>query len=234
MGYAEDVLGNSTLNVPLAQPIPENYTVGINLLFSPMGGTLEIKAGNNLFSINTFSQNSYYTWVTLNLTSSVKSFSLTNVRGVQSVNLIASLPKTLFTSSESAINKILKARHIVVLSKTTNLKASENTSVVTGVFNSNSRVNDLDLRGIQFPLVILLPAPYESSYLLRVDNASATEIPVWGNFYALLLTDNNGQNVTLEIVNDSFYSGVTIYGAPALILSVAMVDLICFKWRKKK
>jgi hypothetical protein len=234
IGYAEDVLRDSSLNVPVAQAIAGNDTVGINLLFSPMGGPLEVKAGNNLFSINTFSESSYYRWITLNLTSAVKSFNLTNIQGVQSVNLIASVPKTLFTSSESTINKILNAGHIVTLGKTTNLKASKNTSIVTGVFDSNKRINDLNLSGKHFPLVLLLPAPYSSRYLLRVYNASVKEIPVWGVFYGLLLTNQSGGKVTLELVNSSFYSGITIYSAPTLILTVVMVDRIIIRRRKKK
>lgn len=233
-GYAEDVLSNSSLKVPVSQPITKNDTVGIDLLFSPMGGPLEIKAGNNLFFINTFSGSSYYKWITINLTTTVKSFILTNTEGVQSVNLIASLPKTLWASAKSAISEILSTKHIVALGKTLNLSASDNTSKITGIFDINKQINNLVLIGKQFPQAILLPAQYGSNYLLSVHNASATEIPVWGYYYGLLLTNQSEGNVTLKLINYSFYSGITIYGAPALILAVIIINRFINKRRTRK
>ncbi len=235
VGYAEDVLAGSSLSVPLGNEITRGDSVGINLLFSAMGGPLKIVLGNDTYMLNTFSPNgSYYKWVTLNASGKVSSMEFINLYGVQSVNLIATLPDSILTSAESTINTILATKNKVSTGERMTLNYSVDYANITGIFDSNNEINSISVNNIHSPTLLILPTHYPSGFSASTSNATSIEVPVWGYFSGLLLLNNSRATVNIKLTNNTFYSGIIVYTSPILVAATVLVNRYILRRRKKK
>ena len=200
-----------------------------------MGGPLRIVLGKNTFTLNTFSANgSYYKWITLNSAGKVTSIEFTNIYGIQSVNLIATLSGSILTSAESTIGTILASKETVSLNDYTSLNCHGSNAKVRGIFNTNSELNSISVNNMQSPTLLLLPVRYPSGLSVSAINVSSTEVPVWGYFSGLLISNHGNGSATIRLVNNTIYSGILIYTPPALATSVILVNKYASRRRKKK
>lgn len=233
IGYAEDILANSKLTIQLSQNVNDNDMVGINLLFSPMGGPLNVAMGNHTTTIDTFSNESFYKWISLNDTVDTKTITFQNGFGVQSINLIVSLPKSLMTSAKIAINSILNHKPEIFLGGGYIEHLDSMTVNISGIFNGNSCTNTIEATTGQSTIMLLLPTEYSSAFSISAKNATFAEVPVWGYFLGVVLTEHSGDKIIVTLRNSSFYSGVIIYSPLILSGVIIIINPFIMKRRKK-
>lgn len=233
IGYAEDILAGSSLTVPLSHNVNSGDIVGINLLFSPMGGPLKLSVGNCTNTVNTFSNSSFYKWIALNLTGKARTLTFRNEFGVQSVNLIASLSAFLMTSAKFKIGSIVNTKTEIYLGSGYSEHFHSVNAKISGNFDRNNRINMIGATTNQSTTLLLLPTDYSFEFSISVKNATVTEVPVWGYFLGVLLTNHSNGNLTVVITNPSFYSGAVIYAPFLSIVVITAFNTLVLKRRRK-
>ena len=229
IGFAESVLNNSSIVIPLSKKLNSQDIIGMNILFSPMGGPLRVYDGSNEFTIDTFNSNgSYFRWVSLNGTANSSQLKLENVYGVQSVNLIVITTEKSYESTFETINGLLNGKQI--FSQEERSQIIGNGIKVYGIFDLNAQSDVIFATGLRDKsTLLLLPTLYPLSYSISASSGSISYVPVWGAFTGLLIDNPTGPNVIVKITNGSYYSGVEIYSPLMLMAAI----YIFYSYRKR-
>lgn len=210
-GYAESILANSSVKIPIKEQL--NGKLSLYLLFSPLGGQLEIKIGGHNEYINTYSNSSNFKWISFNISFPFNGIKLINLNGTQSINLITFANYSLFNGVCNDIkdllikktqNNVSSIKEKISISTTSKFKPSIGNNVIN--FNSSNYG--------EFGIVL----PENVNYGLEVKslNSNAHIIPVWGNYLGILVNNISERNLTLNISsqNISLIPIIVFYSMP--------------------
>jgi len=234
VGFAESVKNNSNLTVPLSSQVGSNGIVGINMLYSPMGGEIRINIGSEEYNLSTFSGNgSYFKWIMLNAPEGSKNIKFQNLNGVQSINMILETSLNTYEEAQTEIQKLTNGKLIIELGHSSQEIGSgmENTTI-RGNFDLNAEQNVIFVSGLNSPsLALLLPTGYPMVYRPNISNSngSVTYLPFWGSFAGLIINNITRGETLIKVVNQSYYTGAYVYWP---IIAIGIIYL--YKGRKMK
>jgi|GEM_PF-4364051 len=234
VGFAESVKNNSNLTVPLPSQAGSNGIVGINMLYSPMGGGIRINIGTEEYNLSTFSGNgSYFKWIVLHAPEGSKNIKFQNLNGVQSINMILETSLNIYEEAQTEIQKLTNGKLIIELGHSSQEIGSgmENTTV-RGNFDLNAEQNVIFVSGLKSPsLALLLPTGYPMVYTpnISISNGSVTYLPFWGSFAGLIINNITRGETLIQVVNQSYYTGAYVYWP---IIAIGIIYL--YKGRKMK
>jgi hypothetical protein len=210
-GYAESTLPNSSISIPIKENI--NGKLSLNLLFSPLGGKLEIRIGNNIEYIDTYSNSSYFKWISFNVSVPLNGIQIVNINGIQSVNLITFAKDSLFNQVCNEIKQLL-----VNKTQSEGSLANESNSIGTiSNFQPAMRSNELNLNlSSNKEFIIILPENVNYGLKIKSLNSNAIIVPVWGNYLGILVNNIFGKNlaITISISNVNLSYIIIFYSMP--------------------
>ena len=247
-GYIFSVTPNSTIDIPIPSGTSQTH-IAVNCLFSPGGGEINVIFGNENFTISTFSNISYYGWVTLPFQDAGKQLKFVNLKGMQSINLVMEYNEEQLTVAKGIINNIIKNESLFSLSNFTvyahSIKYANFLSPPANdveVYNNFSISNEKNLILMRtssildsFSILLVLPS-LRVNYQYVVDASTATGqpvkaylSPVWGNFMGTLIRGvHPGTPILIKIYIPSlqfYWAGLMYVVLLASILIVAGVNV---------
>jgi hypothetical protein len=137
-------------------------------------------------------------------------------------------------SAKIAINSIISHKLEIFLGRSSIEHIAGAIVNVSGIFNGNSRINNIEATTGQSTITLLLPTEYSSVFSISANNARIAEVPIWGYFLGIMLTGHTGKKVIITLTNPSFYSGVLIYSPIILVGVIITIDRVFVNRRKKK
>ncbi len=227
-GYAESITGNSTILIPTA--IKTNEFVSVNLLFSPDGGMIRFHLGSQLININTYSNSSFYKWISFRSINNAANLTIENLNGIQSINVINVYNKSDYLNAMTVINNNLPGKQEI-----NGLLKAENTNYkIYGNYDIASTVNEFAINSpIPEKLITILPADVNYARVVKSNDLNPFIVPAWGNFFGIIFNVGTNENHTIKVLaNSSRLDGYFLYTPPFIGLIVAL-GRISYNRKKK-
>lgn len=229
MGYAESILPNSSLTVPV-QSESGSDVVWLNVLFSPLGGPLEVRIGDRTSVIDTVANSSYYHWIEVQ-GQPVSSISFEDLAGDQSVNLV------LIASRATVASTVANLRSEVSRIPTYSLDAAAASSiklVSSGHFSTTAEKSSVSVHSnATTPVIIELPEDVNYGLSATCNPGAAQIAPAWGNFLGVLLvvTANSTAHVSIAYTSAAYFEGLISYIPVAFAVGATIWYSV---WKKRR
>jgi len=223
VGYAESVHPNQVITIPLKLPNNnEKYYIALNILYSPLGGNLNVMFGNVSQTFSTYSSIPYYRWVNLTIQGENNVLKIMNKSGVQSINLILIVTQEQAQKAKQAIQQLLKEKQVITTDSSLNDVLKNVT--IEGQYNADVQTNIVRLTFESLdkkPIVLEFPTTVNFAYEIKSGDALSSIVPVWGNFLGVLIVpDRSSATVSINLPTTDYYSGITNYIPLSLSLAL--------------
>lgn len=217
-GYADSIVRNSTLTVPAK--ILNNESLSVNVLFSPLGGTLSFLIGSQTININTYSNSSFYKWISFKSNENAKDLTIENVNGVQSINAINIYDDNEYIKALAVLNDSLNGK----LGIGDQIKINAMTYKIYGNYSIGSNKNKFGLYSqTAGKLITVLPSDVNYAVIVKTSGATTFIEPVWGNFMGILYNLSiKGAHSIIISTDSSSNQGYFLYSPPFIGLMVVL------------
>lgn len=231
-GYAQSVVENSTLTIPIGGNHSGSEYLDVNLLFSPAGGYLKITAGNNHYFIDTRSNSSYYNWVGINISGNIRNLTLRDVTGIQSINQVILTKVTSYDYFYNLASSLIRDKSSTSLSNLPQININSTS------YKSNPVkyiANIALINHNNYNIIIEYSNPTYSGLHESSTNSDSFLLPSWASFPAVVIHNITGSSVRIRFFESkaTYYSGYLPYVEFQGIWTPFLIGYI-FKMRASK
>ena len=205
-GFAQSIVENSTFSIPISGYHFGESRLELNLLFSPVGGSLIVTAGGKNYDINSFANSSYYGWLGLNVSGKINKLTIEDKTGVQSINQIILSNLTTYKYFYNVSVNLLNKNNFTSLSGLPTFKVLSS-DYLTSPVRYNALINLAKYSKVN--VIVEFSNPLYSGLTSYSTNSSLYMTSSWASFPAILVYNVTGKQIEITYTESlsAYYSG---------------------------
>jgi hypothetical protein len=228
-GYAVTNVLDSEIVVPITNSaVGGSVVLSMNVLCSPAGGTISVDMGNRSTSISTVSTYPHFSWIDFSLNSAPTSITVRDTAGSQMLGPILTAPYSVYEQSNSFVSNWINGSQVynLTVGRLISTGTGEQLSI-QGSFKIDGPTGALSIISpTRSPIAVEFPTDVNYAVAVHTIDSEAVIIPVWGNFFAVMLTNLTSQRVSFTInAPVSYYLTPTLAYVPLAALGVFLLTL---------